>query len=149
MLNLRTSIVEDYWQRESPRLAKIIKAMEKVEFWTLDESQEVSNMLDKLSSRLGKSNAGSISNNSEKLLFIMAYMSSGRSIRMMKWFDEQFSNSDLTEHIVREANKEADENPVNRLLLDRLQTIKSLTLMHSVFNPARTSKILKILDEIE
>ena len=38
MLNLRKSIIEDYWENQSPRLSKVIKAMERVEFWTVDES---------------------------------------------------------------------------------------------------------------
>lgn len=66
---------------------------------------------------------------------------------MMKWFDEKFAN-DLSADIVSSA-KENEEDPVNRLLLDRLQTIKSLTLMQSIFSPARTKKILKILEEME
>ena len=147
MLNLRKAIIEDYWENQSPRLSKVIKAMERVEFWTVDESQEVTGMLDKLSTRLDKSQSDSISENSNKLLFVMAYMSSGRSIRMMKWFDEKFAN-DLSADIVSSA-KENEEDPVNRLLLDRLQTIKSLTLMQSIFSPARTKKILKILEEME
>lgn len=145
MLNLRKSIIEDYWEKKSPRLSKVIKAMERVEFWTVDESQEITGMLDKMSSRLDKAQSDSIEDNAQRVLFIMAYMSSGRSIRTMQWFDEKFDD-DLSNNIVNFAKLNQDD-PVNRLLLDRLQTIKSLTLMQSVFSPQRTKKILKLLEE--
>lgn len=143
-LSLKKSLVDDYWRKTSQRMAKNIEIMESVEFWLLDENKEVNDALAGLTKALGRSNENDIMKNIEKILYVMSYISSGKSLRLMKWFDEEFNSDSLTINITKFA-KENIDNTHNRLLLDRLQTVKSLSLMMKVFSANRSRHINEIL----
>ena len=146
-LNLKKSVVSEYWKKNSSRMARAISVMEGVENWIQDEDQDVSKKINDLSRALAKASDIGITMNIDKLLFVMAYMSSGKAIRIMNWFDENFKK-DLSIDFVFRA-KDGIEDPVNSLLIDRLQTVKSLNLISSIFSKARTNKIDRILKEME
>lgn len=143
-LSLKKSLVDDYWRKISQRMAKNIEIMESVEFWLLDENKEVNDALAGLTKALSRSNENDILKNIEKILYVMSYISSGKSLRLMKWFDDEFNSDSLTVNITKFA-KENIDNTHNRLLLDRLQTVKSLSLMMKVFSANRSRHINEIL----
>jgi len=143
MLSLQRSIVEDHWKKTSPRMAKAVSVMEGVEHWRLDERKEVDEALKELVKSMNKTSRDAIAENSQSIIYVMAYLSSGKSLRMMNWFDEKFP-SGLTVEITDDAKNDPDSAHA-RLLLDRLQTIKSLSLMTKVFAPNRSRLILEIL----
>lgn len=143
MLSLQRSIVEDHWKKTSPRMAKAVSVMEGVEHWRLDERKEVDEALKELVKSMNKTSRDAIAQNSQSIIYVMAYLSSGKSLRMMNWFDEKFP-SGLTVEITDDAKNDPDSAHA-RLLLDRLQTIKSLSLMTKVFAPNRSRLILEIL----
>lgn len=145
MLNLKKSIVEDYWRKTSPRMAKAISVMQDVEFWLLDDKKEVNDALNDLAKSMDKADRDNIVQQANALLYVMAYMSSGKALRMMSWFDEKHPNG-LTVDITTMA-KSNPESIHARLLLDRLQTIKSLSLMNKVFAPSRTRLIIEMLKQ--
>lgn len=143
MLNLKKSIVDDYWRKTSPRMSKVISIMQDVEFWLLDDKKEVNDALNVLAKSMDKANRSTLLDQASSILYVMAYISSGKSLRMMSWFDEKHQNG-LTVDLV-DAAKKNPENTHARLLLDRLQTIKSLSLMNKVFAQSRTRLIIEIL----
>lgn len=143
-LSLKKSLVDDYWRKTSQRMAKNIEIMESVEFWLLDENKEVNDALSSLTKALSRSNEKDIIKNIDKILYVMAYISSGKSLRLMKWFDEEFNSDSLTVNITKYAKENMDDTH-NRLLLDRLQTVKSLSLMMKVFAANRSRYINEIL----
>lgn len=143
MLNLKKSVVDEHWRKTAPRMAKVLAVMEGVEFWLVDDAESVNTALNELAKKMENSTRETLVDNAEALIFVMAYMASGRALRMMNWFDERFPKG-LAIDIVQEA-KNLPEAAHARLLLDRLQTIKSLTLMNKVFAPNRTRVILEML----
>lgn len=143
MLNLKKSIVDDYWRKTSPRMSKVISIMQDVEFWLLDDKKEVNDALNVLAKSMDKASRNTLLEQAPSILYVMAYISSGKSLRMMSWFDEKHQNG-LTVDLVDLAKKNP-ENTHARLLLDRLQTIKSLSLMNKVFAQSRTRLIIEIL----
>lgn len=145
-LNLKKSVVSEYWKKNSSRMARAISIMETVENWIQDEDEDVSKKINELSRALVKSSDIGITLNIDRLLFVMAYMSSGKAIRIMNWFDENFKK-DLSLDFVYHA-KEGLDDPVKSLLIDRLQTVKSLNLISSIFSQARTKKIDRILKDL-
>lgn len=146
MLNLNQSVVEQYWQKTAPRIAKVISVMEGVEFWLVDNEKSVNKALKDLVKKMDSSSRESLSNHAEELLFIMAYMSSGRALRMMNWFDEKFTKGSLSIDIIQEASNLKDSEHA-RLMLDRLQTMESLKMINKIFAPNRTRIILELLKE--
>lgn len=145
-LNLKKSVVSEYWKKNSSRMARAISIMETVENWIQDEDEDVSKKINELSRALVKSSDVGITLNIDRLLFVMAYMSSGKAIRIMNWFDENFKK-DLSLDFVYHA-KDGLDDPVKSLLIDRLQTVKSLNLISSIFSQARTKKIDRILKDL-
>lgn len=145
MLNLKKSIVEDYWRKTSPRMAKAILVMQDVEFWLLDDKKEVNDALNDLAKSMDKADKDVIIQQANSLLYVMAYMSSGKALRMMSWFDEKHPNG-LTVDLTNLA-KDNPEDIHARLMLDRLQTIKSLSLMNKIFAPSRTRLIIEMLKQ--
>ena len=143
MLNLNKSIVDQYWQKTAPRIAKVLSVMEGFEFWLVDDVKSVNDALRDLARKLDKSSHEKLSGNAEKLLFIMAYMSSGRALRMMSWFDERFPKG-LSVDLLQEARR-LGEVEHGRLMIDRLQTIDNLKLINRVFAPNRTRLIHEII----
>lgn len=147
MLNLKKSIVEDYWRKTSPRMSKVISIMQDVEYWLLDEKKEVNDALTDLAKSMDHASRNTLIEQADAILYVMAYISSGKALRMMSWFDEKHQNGltvDLTD-----LAKRNPENTHARLLLDRLQTIKSLSLMNKVFAQSRTRLIIEILKNEE
>lgn len=143
-LNLKKSIVSDYWKKTDPRLARILSVMENVEHWVVDDAQSVSDAISELAKKMDKTSKETLAKLSEELIYLMAYISSGKSLRMVKWMDE--SHPGLSVHYIMEA-RQMQEWPPARLMLDRLQTIKSLSLMGRVFAPSRTKLIAALLKE--
>lgn len=143
MLNLNKSIVDQYWQKTAPRIAKVLSVMEGVEFWLVDDVQSVNDALRDLAKKMDKAPQEKLSTHAEDLLFIMAYMSSGRALRMMNWFDEQFPKG-LSIDLLQEA-KRLGEVEHAQLMIDRLQTIDSLKMINRVFAPTRSRLILELL----
>jgi hypothetical protein len=67
-------------------------------------------------------------------------------MRFLNWLDENFPG--LSFHYVMEARHREDWEP-GKLLLDRLKTIKTLSLLGMIFQPMRTRLISGLLEEDE
>lgn len=150
MLNLKRSIVNEYWKKTDPRLAKILSAMENLEHWTVDDVESVSQGISSLGKKLDETSKRTLASLSEELIYLMAYITSGKFFRMIKWMDE--SHPGLSVHYIMEARQMQSEwgqsgSLPARLMLDRLQTINSLQLMGKVFAPSRTRLIADLLRE--
>ena len=143
-LNLKKSIVTEYWKKADPRMARILSVMENVEHWTVDDTQSVADAISDLAKKMDKSSKETLAKLSEELLYVMGYISSSKALRMVKWMDE--SHPGLSVHYIMEA-RQMQEWPPARLLLDRLQTIKSLSLMGKVFAASRTKLIAALLKD--
>jgi hypothetical protein len=146
MLNLRTSVLNQYWAAQDPRMAKILSWMKTLEDWMLDENEEVADALYRLCERLDPRNPNLIENHSEDLLTLMAYLSAPRAIRLLAWMDEHSPYGmagQLTELATLPHNQASGE-----LFLDRLQTLRSLALLGRVFSPSRAKSVARILQSI-
>lgn len=146
-LSLRRSAVMRHWQKKSPRIARVIGLMESMEDWMLDEHEQVSRGLDRLAPRLDKSAPDKLLDNMDPMLLMMAYLSSGRTLMMMDWMDEKY-NGRVSLRFLDHARQTQDKI-ASKLLLERLQTLNSLSLLPQVFSPSRIRFILNILQDIQ
>ena len=146
-LSLRRSAVMRHWQKKSPRIARVIGLMESMEDWMVDEHEEVSRGLDRLAPRLDKSTPERLLNQTDPMLTVMAYLSSGRTLMMMDWMDDHF-NGRVSLRMLDHARQTQDKVPA-RLLLERLQTLHSLSLLPQIFAPSRLRFISQILNDIQ
>lgn len=146
MPNLRQSIIEDFWHRKDPRMARILGWMESMEDWMLDDNEEVASSIFALAGTLEKISGKDVINNSDEIIKAMAYMSSPRALRLMEWFDEHFPQG-ISVNLTRKAQEMDDETA--SLLLDRLNTLHRLSLLSKIFSPHRTKLIVELLQENE
>ena len=144
-LNLRKSIVEQFWQGRDPRMARILLWMESMEEWGLDENEDFSEALLSLSPKLEQAGRGTMLEQSEALITVMAYMSAGRAMRMMEWFDEHFPKG-LSIELIEQAQGQSEDAPA-QLMLDRLRALESLSLLGKIFSPTRMRIISELLRE--
>ena len=143
MLNLKKSIVSEYWKKTDPRLARILSVMENIEHWIVDDVDSVAQALADVGKKMDKSSKKTLATLSEELMFAMAYIASGKFFRMVKWMDE--SHPGLSVHYIMEARQMQNDWPPAKLMVDRIQTINSLQLMGRVFAPSRTRLIAELL----
>ena len=146
-LSLRRSAVMRHWQKKSPRIARVIGLMESMEDWMVDEHEQVSRSLDRLAPRLNSSNPDKLLSQTDPMLTVMAYLSSGRTLMLMDWMDEHF-NGRVSLRLLDHARQTQDNTP-SRLLLERLQTLNSLSLLPQIFSPTRLRFIYQILQDMQ
>ena len=143
-LNLNKTSVDFHWKTQDPRMLKILNMMEAVEPWVVDDAETVARELITFGKRLGEVNTGQLSRHSDEITLIMTYIFSGKSMRLLNWLDENFPG--LSFHYVMEARHREDWE-AGKLLLDRLKTIKTLSLLSKIFQPMRTRLISGLLEE--
>lgn len=119
--------------------------MEVVETWAVDDVESVVRELISFGRRLADVEEDTLANCSDEMMQLMAYIFSSKSIRLLNWLDENFPG--LTFSYISEARNRDDWDP-GLLLLDRLKTIKTISLLGVVFSPMRTRIISSLLDEL-
>ena len=145
MPNLRQSIIEQFWQKKDPRMARILGWMESMEDWMLDDNEEAAESIYMLANTLERVSRNDVLEHSEDLIKIMAYMSSPRALRLMEWFDEHFPKGVSVELTQKAASIKDDE--CAELLLDRFNTLHRLSLLGRMFSPHRTRLIVDLLQQ--
>ena len=143
-LNLNKKSVDFYWKSLNPRMIKILSRMESVEPWVVDDVESVARELVDFGKKISKVNVSQLSQSSEEITTIMTYIFSSKSMRLLNWLDENFPS--LSFHYVMEA-RHRDDWESGKLLLDRLKTIKTLSLLGFVFSSRRSRLISGLLDE--
>lgn len=145
MLSLKKRMVQEYWQKTDKRMAKILSVMENVEHWVVDDISSCKDKISDFGQKLETAKRDVLSNNAEKLIHLMGYMSSSKSIRVMNWLDEMHPG--LSVHFTMEAKRLSPSLKTAALMMDRLSTIKSLSLIGKVFAPNRAKLINELLKE--
>lgn len=146
-LNLRKSIVTEFWKSRDPRMNVILQWMEGMEDWGMDDDKDFSDALLKLVPHMERASRTAMLENSDPLIHIMAYMSSSRAMRMLEWFDEHYQQG-LSVELVQ-LSQERQDDPQSQLMLDRLRALQSLSLLGRIFSPARTRLISDLLRDPE
>lgn len=151
-LNLNKSSVDFYWKSQDPRMLKILSMMEAVEPWVVDDVEFVAKELISFGRKMNGVSpevlTSRLSNKSSDITTIMTYIFSGKSMRLLNWIDDNFPG--LSFHYIMEArHREEDDWEPGKLLLDRLKTIKTLSLMGLIFAPMRTKLISSLLEDSE
>lgn len=142
-VNLRKSVVNDFWKKRDERIARILGFMENVEDWMVDDQEAVIAALSGLAQRIDQSNGKALATHPDALLNIMAYMSSSRAMRLLEWLDTRFHNELALQLVERATSRETDARA--QLLLERLQTLRSLALLGRIFSPSRTRLVSELL----
>jgi hypothetical protein len=142
-LNLRKSIVDEFWKRKDPRMGSILMWMERVEDWKLDDHESFSKALLQLVPAMESASKGAMMAHLDQIIKVLAYTSSGRALRIIQWFDEHYPKGLSIELLQTAKNSPNDVH--SALLIDRLRALQSLSLLPQVFNPSRTAAIAQLL----
>ncbi len=145
-LNLNKNAVDFYWRVLDPRMLKILTMMERPEEeWVIDNIEQVAKELSDFGKKLGNfKDSEKMKDNYETMITVMTYIFSSKSIRLLSWFDKKFSGVSI--QYVMHSKNQPDWEPGN-LFLDRLITIKTLSMLGLIFNPVRTRLLMTMLEE--
>ena len=143
-LNLNKKNVDFYWKDKDPRMLKILTMMEAVEPWVVDDIESVSKELVDFGKKISSAKTNQLSDNTDSIVLLMTYIFSSRSMRLLNWIDDNFPG--LSFHYVMEA-RQRDDWEAGKLLLDRLKTIKTLSLLPKIFAPMSTRLIANLLED--
>lgn len=146
-LNLRRSIISRYWQKKSPRVARVIGLMESMEDWMVDDHEPVARSLDKMAKRLEKSGPSDILNQTDNLLEVMAYMSTGKVLAIIDWLEVKYEGR-VSLRILDYAKQKEGSIPA-QLLIERVRTLETLELLPQVFSPTRINFVRQIIQQME
>lgn len=145
-LNLRKSLVNRFWTTQDPRLGRILRWMDSAENWMQDERQDVTMAISSLGQRLSKADPRAIEERFDPLLDVLAYMHSSRALRVLEWLD-QANNGALSVRLVQKAMERKDDRA--QILVDRLQAMRSLSLLGQIFSPRRIGRAIEILEKAD
>lgn len=143
-LNLRKSLVERFWNNHDPRLARILRWMDSTEDWMLDERPDVMQALTSLGQKMSKTEPDALADRFDPLLDILAYMSSSRALRILEWLDRAHAGA-LSLRLVQKAMERPDARA--QILIDRLQALRSLSLLGQIFSQQRMGRAIELLEK--
>lgn len=143
-LNLNRNTVNFYWKTQDKRMSKILSMMEDVEHWVVDDSSDdVAKELISFGKKLSSITSTGLSKKSDDITTVMTYILSSKSLRLLNWIDDSFPGVPF--HYIMEAKSRDNWEP-GKLLLDRLITIRTLSLLGLIFAPMRTKLISSLLE---
>lgn len=145
MLSLKKRMVEEYWQKTDRRMSKILNVMNNVEHWTKDDESAIKDKLSDFGGKLETAKRDVLSNIAEKLIHTMGYISAAKALRIMNWLDE--THPGMSVHYTMEAKRLATDLPTANIMIERLSTIRSLSLISKVFAPNRAKLINELLKD--
>lgn len=144
-LNLRNSILNQWWESKNPKTAQMLEWMKQMESWNLDEHKGFSEALFDLTKLMESSSRDQLLRHSQNLIRVMAYMSPARAFRILEWGDSQFNKTGGFSLTILEAAVSDTQKPENLLLIDRLRVLQGVILLGTVFSANRVSLIKKLL----
>lgn len=147
-LNLRTSAIEDYYKNKSQRIYSILSTIEPIKSWVLDTDKTISNAIVELTNALNDTTQSKLSENKEELLKILAYLSCSKVYFFTTWLDTNFEE-DLTTEFLSEAINQYNEFAEFSIYVERIETIRKMNVLGSIFSEKRMKKVIKILEEVK
>lgn len=147
-LNLRHSVIKDFWNSRDERMGIVLQwmeDMEDMEEWSLDKDPDFSRALEELAGIMERASRQAMLGKLDGLLNVMAYMSSSRAMRLLEWFDERYQNG-LSLELIQQARQQPSD-PCHQIMLDRLRALQSLSLLGKIFDPKRVHHIIQLLRE--
>ena len=148
-LNLSKKVVDRFWEQKNHNFFQIFKMLEENEYWCVDETKEVNTALLELSDLLTEASisAKDVMEQSNTLIFVMAYIKFSKALRIVNFFDEKYKE-ELSQALVIEAVKNKDKS-YYRLLLDRLLFIRDFALLEKIYSRERVDKVKNILNKFK
>ena len=148
-LNLRTSVVQLYWETRNKKFSDLCKLVEEQEYWCVSDDKDVEVALSKLSNLLenGEVSAKAIIENVDSLFTVLAYIKFSKALRLITWFDDKYKEN-VSQNLVNIAlNNKEDSN--YRLLLERLMLVRNHSLLNQIYSQERFEKVKQILSQIK
>jgi hypothetical protein len=143
-LNLRQSLVDQFWETRDPQVRKLLFAMSTAEHWRLDSKEPVVVALTALTNKMEKARPDILVHNMDRLIHLMAYLSTPSAMLILEWLSERHDSLALL--LLEKAVQRDDRS--GRLLIERVQTIKAMTLLGAIFSPANVKHVTQLLKRV-
>lgn len=143
-LNLRQSLVDQFWETRDPRMRQVLEQMATAEHWNLDTKERVAEALAGLAGKLDRARPEAIAYCLPTLIRLMAYLSTPRAMRLLEWMSDRYDS--LSVELLAEAADMGDA--CGALMIDRIQTIKGVSLLSNIFAPERVRQVTMLLQDL-
>lgn len=137
-LILLDTYVQDYWTKRDRRLSRILRVMDNVEYWVLEDEEDFAQGINRLGRHMSMAEPEQLEKVSDQLVIVLAYMSSSKAIRLINWLEEH--HPDVFQRLVHRLPSH-ERSKAAKLLSTRLRVLQSLDLISKVFNPQRSHRI--------
>lgn len=149
MPDLSKGAVQEYWNGQDPKMLDVLMAMESIEHrlgWTLDN--QVEDQLASLGERMDAAlKEGTLLSVRGDLVFVMAYLSSGRAMRIMQWLDMRYEGMGYRIlEAVAEGSREGNFDAV--VMMDRFMMLRRIRHIGRVFSTSKIAMVLRLLDRV-
>lgn len=141
-LILLDTYVQDYWTKKDKRLSRILRVMDNVEFWVMEDEEEFARGINELGRYLTDATPEALEDGGELLITVLAYMSSSKAMRLLNWLED--AHPDVFQKYLKLLS-EHDRPKAAKLLGSRLRVLQSLDLISKVFNQQRSQRIAQWL----
>lgn len=143
-LNLHKATVNYHFRSLDPKFMEILTAMEKLETWTVDNTEDVNAQLIEFGKKLSQyKNLQILKENTQDFITLLGYISSPRTIRMINWIDQNLSSFSM---VILIYSKNNQRNDVCKLMTDRLNTLKTLSMLGFIFSETRVKSISTLME---
>jgi hypothetical protein len=149
MPDLSRGGVQGYWNTQDPKMLDVMMAMESIEKrlgWTLDD--QVEEQLNTLGHDMDQAlQQGTLLTVREDLVFIMAYLSSGKAMRIMQWLDMRYDG--MGYRILETISEGAKHGNFDAaVMMDRFILLRRIRHIGRVFSTSRIAMVLRLLDRV-
>lgn len=144
-----TEQVAQYWQEfPDPAVYQIIKSMESVENWILDNHKEVEKALEHLSQSLEifKTRPALVSKYKEEIIHILAYIKTGRALYFLHELEQIYPGAfaNLISYAQEHCQHAGDAMSI---FLRRSIVFERLRIIKRVFSTERINSVIKVLEQ--
>lgn len=171
-LNLQKPMVDEFWERQDMTTQTVLNWMKSAEHWTMDGKPQLEGPLRRLAEVLENVPAQRLHEASVPMIRAMAYLSTPAALRLLEWMDERHGmaqrgatrgpDMDLVGELLQSASRlriageQSHSGPQRTpgaiegaVLLDRLQTLKSISLLRNIFKRDRVFHLTQMLEDIQ
>lgn len=154
MADLSSESVRAYWRHTSPELADFFELIEKAEWWTLDDADpEIERRIVRFGETLERASADRLEElGGDGFLFLLAYMSASRSIRLITSLDERHDGLGtrlLARLLERDDNgvfRNISDRSLATMLVQRVRAVQNRTYFQELVNPDRLDELARAIE---
>lgn len=145
MPDLHSEDVRAYWRGMSPELADFFGLIERTEDWAMDGHPEIEARLVRFGRAIDRASTERLAEmKGEEFLFLLAYIKSSKSFRLISWMDERHGGLG-TRLVTRLLESEPDPRLAS-VMVQRLRVAQNTPYFRQLLQPERLGQLQRAIE---